>query len=292
MPPIDGGYRLAKTYNFILTTIAELRNHEMNQKISSKDRLSAPAIARFESMSRLLQNEEIDITKAAVIEFGTGSARLSRVLKRQATLYLGVEPDEESRALSNSWLKSQCVFESPDELLRKLRSIPNLPDFAIIVCCEVIEHLANEDEVLDPISQVVSQFPASAIVITTPKSRKDGSLSLWDENVGHLRRYDSARLRLLLQNKFSAEIRVESYGFVVIALSEFVLNIRLKARKRFVSRDQASNPVSGTFSSGRQFQPKALGAFLRWAMVQPLLFFQRTNSTSGRGLIAVVRFTQ
>lgn len=137
---------------------------------------------------------------ASVLELGCGRGGFGSRLAAGAR-YVGVEPDETSRGLARAVLGDSNVVASLDEVDPDER-------FQWLCSFEVLEHV--EDDAGELARWLDHLAPGGRLVVSVPGQRsRYGS---FDEAVGHLRRYDPADLRALLEGAGLTEVEVRGYG--------------------------------------------------------------------------------
>lgn len=131
-------------------------------------------------------------TNLNILDYGCGVGTLSFYLASKDNNIVGVDISDlaintakENARLLN--LQKKTLFFNLKQGLRKIRS----QKFDLILCIEVLEHIANEQNV---ISLLVSRLkPKGIIILSSPSVNaplyKLGLTKKFDKRVGHLRRY-------------------------------------------------------------------------------------------------------
>jgi SAM-dependent methyltransferase len=149
------------------------------------------------------------IVRGKVLDVGCGVGTLALYLAKKGALVLGVDVSPRAIEIANyakqaNQLK-QVVFKAGELQLGK-------PYFDLVICSEVIEHIADDQSFLRIIN---SNLKANGILyLSTPTSNnflyKLGFYQKFDREVGHLRRYTIQSLTELLTDS----------GFKIIKLRQ------------------------------------------------------------------------
>lgn len=227
---------------------------------------------RFDAIARALR-----ITRPrSILEIGTGEGALGAWLARRFD-YVGVEPDETSRARAMRRLgpHKHCLVDTLEVLRGR--------EFDLVCAFEVLEHIVNDaDTVVEWTRSVVR---GGSLLISVPANPR--LFGAADERVGHLRRYDRVGLERLLREAGWPEIDIQSYGAGLGHLVQVLQNV--------AARNQRSSPPSlaqRTAASGRTFQTRTSSrAGLNWLLTAPFRLGQRAliRTDLGTGYVALAR---
>jgi SAM-dependent methyltransferase len=238
---------------------------------------------RFDAINRALER----VGPRRVLEVGCGQGALGSWLAPDR-IYVGVEPDAESRAVASERLR-------PHSQARLLVDLADLGDrhdgcastperFDLVVACEVLEHIADDGGALRRWRTLVDS--AGWLLLTVPAhSARFGPA---DEAVGHYRRYDSPSLRALLERSGWTVEAIESYGAGLGQMLDTLRNV--EARRR-------SGPPSAserTARSGRLHQPRSrlhIGANRILALAGRAAQHPFRATEVGSGYVALARAT-
>jgi SAM-dependent methyltransferase len=138
----------------------------------------------------------------AVLDVGSGEGYGSAILGKTAASVLGIDVDPASVAHSRATHASdavQFVEGSALQLASRARE-----EFDVVVCFEVLEHVADHDRVLEGIAHVLRED--GVLVLSTP-DREPYNAAISEPNPFHVREVSAAELRELIRRRF-AHVRV------------------------------------------------------------------------------------
>jgi glycosyltransferase involved in cell wall biosynthesis/SAM-dependent methyltransferase len=224
---------------------------------------------------QLVRERLAELAPETVLEMGAGQGSVGARLASTST-YVGVEPDERSRATAAGRLPAGA---------RLLADVDELHDdevFDLLCAFEVLEHIRDDRDALDRWVRHVR--PGGHVLVSVPA--EPDRWGPHDELVGHLRRYTGADLAALFESVGLDVVAVEHYGFPVAYPLEAGRNI--VARRR-LARQAPGDAATRTAGSGRHLQPPPwAGGFIWWAMA-PFRVVQRRFPDRGPGLVGVAR---
>jgi O-antigen biosynthesis protein len=166
-----------------------------------------------EHLHRYLFSEQFVVGKV-VLDLGSGEGYGSNLLARRAKKVVGIELDP--IAVEHSRLQ----YDAPN-LSFEEGSVLQLNGFAdasvdVVVCFEVIEHLADHERLLSEVARVLR---ADGIFIVSTPDREVYNRSLGYPNPYHLKELDRAEFAALLGSRFD---HVSMYGQRAVAGSLLV----------------------------------------------------------------------
>lgn len=206
-----------------------------------------------------------DWSPGRFVEMGAGTGGMTRLfLERQFTGVchdLGADSRQMMRDGLASWGDRIAVVDSLDEM-------PS-GGFDYLLAFEVLEHIANDQEVMDAWSTKWRE--GGRLIISVPAHARKFGRS--DELVGHVRRYEKQQLHGLLHQAGYTDIRIVNYGFPITEFTRRFSNY-------LVRNDQSYAHLDGTQRSIRsaQAKPKAVASWLKWVsgrVVAPFCLVQR-----------------
>jgi SAM-dependent methyltransferase len=202
--------------------------------------LSPNAWLRWELIRRELEARD----PASVLEIGMGQGALAARLEI-GRRYVGVEPDERSRAVARQRLSSAAT------VLADVADVPADATFEVVCAFEVLEHIEDDAGALATWAGHLA--PGGRMLLSVPAHRRRFAAA--DELVGHLRRYDRADLVDRLVEAGLLVERVDAVGFPLGNLLEWGRNAA--AGRRLRRATAPSTVTDRTASSGRTLQPPA-----------------------------------
>jgi glycosyltransferase involved in cell wall biosynthesis len=211
-----------------------------------------------------------------ILELGAGQGAVAARLARVAD-YVGVEPDDTSRATSRSRLPAGA------RLVADLSEVPGDETFDLACAFEVLEHI--DDDVGALAAWVDRVRPGGHVLVSVPADPERFGAA--DELVGHVRRYSPLELAALLSAGGLDVVAVDRYGFPLGTVLEAGRNAISK--RKLASGGAPLDPTARTAGSGRQLQPPAWAGAAIWAVSAPFRFAQCRFPGRGPGLLALAR---
>ena len=102
-------------------------------------------IRKAEKIAKILSRRK-DLKKSRILDIGSGSGYLGRLMKQQSVDYVGIDFVDERRVKDFDFIRA-------DALRIPLKDA----SFDIIVCNHVIEHVTNQRRLLDEISRLLKK---------------------------------------------------------------------------------------------------------------------------------------
>jgi SAM-dependent methyltransferase len=215
-----------------------------------------------------------------IIDVGCGQGALVQrlgMLFPKALLYGG---DSSPRALATSHARNpqakHLFLDLADPLLKSKPGV-GLDAFDLVVCSEVLEHIADERTAARHLYALTA--PAGYVILTVPA----GAMSRFDSAIGHHRHYSQASLERLLINTGFRIKRLYSWGFPFHSL--------YRAAVRGVSRVAMSVPREEKFRGKAAPDPLFLGLGTAYRLLVPILqrLFFLNSHRCGPQLVAMVQ---
>ncbi len=177
---------------------------------------------RFNLVVRLLSRIKKLDSYGSIVDWGCGCGAFLHFLHAEKNIpadrLLGFEPSP----LAHEHLKKRRIpFRTPDFEKDLCSQFPAPPDGVVLL--DVLEHIEKPTEFLAKLFAAAA--PGAALVITVPAMQK--LWSVWDEKLGHYRRYD----RTLLERQLSET------GWQVVQTRYFFTSLYFVAlfRQRLIS---------------------------------------------------------
>ncbi len=140
-----------------------------------------------------------------ILDYGCGIGTLAFYLASKGYNITGVDVSPLSIRLCNRSAKEMNLsgmvkFNLNKDFFEEVKKTSG--KFDLIICSEVIEHVQNDIKLLKELSGILNK--GGYILLTTPSKNaplfKMGLAKLFDEKVGHLRRYDVESLVTMFKN--------------------------------------------------------------------------------------------
>jgi SAM-dependent methyltransferase len=173
------------------------------------------------------------LPRGRLLEVGPGAGALLADLADLGYRCEALEPSAAAREVA-SWLRDIPLAAAPDPAWTGA--------FDLVVACEVLEHLEDDDAALELWKSWLR--PGGRLLISVPAHAKRWSAT--DVWAGHFRRYERDDLRRLVERAGFEIEELECYGF---PLSNLVEPLRAFAHRRALAR-RATTLAEGTERSG------------------------------------------
>jgi SAM-dependent methyltransferase len=184
------------------------------------------------------------------VEMGAGTGGMTRLfLQRQFT---GVCHDlgEDSRQMMRDALAHW------GGRIQVVDSVNEMPDggFDYLLAFEVLEHIANDQEVLNAWSTKLRD--GGRLIVSVPAHAKKFGRS--DELVGHVRRYEKQQLHGLLRAAGYTDIRIVNYGFPITEFTRRFSNYLVRNDQSYTHLDSTQRSILSA-----QAKPKVVANWLK-----------------------------
>lgn len=197
--------------------------YEQFHKERSRDLVTIPSVEEFSYRTILPHLDKLLKKGKKVLDIGCGNGSLSFFAASHHCKVLGI--DVSNKAISGCRLNAQKLGFN-ERLKFEVNNFDNPQleintKFDLVICSEVLEHLKNDTQALKRIYDLLK--PGGKLFLSTPSVnaplhnfrlilfKKD----YFDEEVGHLRRYDLQQLTLLLKRvNFRILVVKKTEGFL------------------------------------------------------------------------------
>ena len=227
--------------------------------------LSLNAWLRWDVIERELSGS----TPRTVLELGMGQGAVACRLADQYE-YTGVEPDAESRSMTQARLGRGA------RVLADVSELDPQETFDVVCAFEVIEHLEDDRGVVSEWARYIR--PGGRMLISVPAHQS--RFGAHDEVAGHLRRYEREDLAAVVTSAGLVVDRIDAVGFPLGFLLETARN--LIGKRRLQSDTIPTAASDRTARSGRILQPPAWSGTLTRAGTAPFRWVQRRFHRSDR----------
>jgi SAM-dependent methyltransferase len=208
-----------------------------------------------------------------VLEVGAGEGGLGAWLATRFD-YVGVEPDEASRAMAIGRIRAA----GRGEMLASLDA-EEARLYDAVCAFEVLEHIQDDGRALRSWRDRLE--PRGHLLISVPAHSARFGVS--DRYVGHFRRYDREALQELLEAAGFEIVQWHSYGAGLGQALDGLRNVFLKRRS------STSTVAEGTALSGRLFQPRSAGrVVINYLIALPFRALQMPFASTDFGIGYVV----
>ena len=235
---------------------------------------------RNDAIESILKSPECSLPSAAprVLEIGCGTGNTLRVLEKLygSEAVTGMDLFEEGLLYARQ--RTKCRLIHGDVLHPPFES-----SFDLICLFDVLEHLPNDEEVLQSIHRMLS--PGGLLFLTVPAHQ-----SLWsyfDEAACHARRYEPHDLETKLKNA----------GFAVRYLTEFMMILhpilwlgrRLNALLKRPATAKAAEESQALLQRELHIHPLANKVFYWLLRAEKRLLERRVRLPMGSSILAIAK---
>lgn len=203
--------------------------------------------------------------KGRFFEAGAGTGHMTALFLDRgftgACHDLGEDNRARLRANLAGYGSAISVVDSPDDL-------PGA-SFDYLTAFEVLEHIEPDREVLASWARLVR--PGGRLLVSVPAHMSAFGRS--DELVGHVRRYEKAELRDLIESAGFTDVRIINYGFPITELTRRISNRMVKSDASYDGMDDEQRSIRSA-----QQKPRAVEALLKVVggnAVLPFAWIQR-----------------
>lgn len=181
----------------------------------------------------------------SVLEFGTGQGAMGSRLAARCQTYVGIEPDEQSRAVAQRRLGGV----GRGEILASVAQLSRGAKFDAVCAFEVLEHIEDDAVTLAEWRRHLNDD--GWLILSVPAWQRQ--FGQGDITAGHFRRYDPEMLRRVVEQSGFRVHSLEVYGFPLGYVLQTVRNMIAWRRNRQLAA--ASTLEERTGGSGRLLQP-------------------------------------
>lgn len=173
-------------------------------------------------------------------DIGCGAGELACTLAQKDYKGIGIDFSDDALSVANSIKKERDIPSK--NLSFKKGSLEKLPKHTdIIICCEVIEHLEDDNKFLAEVGKLGEYF-----IFSVPARMK--WFDRFDEKVGHFRRYEKSELIDQLEGHGYTIKEFSSYGYPFINLTRLIrkaLAGKVKSQKNTeeLTKQSGINPI-------------------------------------------------
>ena len=237
-----------------------------------------PSLGANSTLRWPLIQEELDALRPeTILELGTGTGGVAVHLASRAE-YVGVEPDDTSRAIAASRLG-----QGGARMVRDIADLDSGERFDLVCAFEVLEHIVDDSGTLARWVEHVR--PGGHVLVSVPADPH--RYGPWDELVGHVRRYTIDELTKLFEAAGLEPIDVRYYGFPAGAVLDVGYN--WFARRRLARSSTPTDLADRTAQSARNVQLPDWVRGVNWYVMAPFRLIQRRYPDRGVGLVGFAR---
>lgn len=251
--------------------LARAHDDSMPARATTVPPLPPNAALRWHVVQRHLD----DIRPTTILELGAGQGAAGARLARRGR-YVGVEPDETSRAMAAIRLPPDAV------LVSGLNQVPEGETFDLACAFEVLEHISDD---VGALTEWVGRVrPGGHVLVSVPADPERFGPA--DELAGHFRRYGEDDLASVFLAAGLKPVAVKHYGHPAGAVLEWGRNT-IAARR--LARDAPNGLATRTAASGRHLQPPPWAGGAIWWATAPFRALQGRYPDRGTGLLGLAR---
>ncbi|HWY79168.1 MAG TPA: class I SAM-dependent methyltransferase [Candidatus Sulfotelmatobacter sp.] len=166
----------------------------------------------------------------SVLDIGSGVGTIGFYLASKGKKVTGIEISKNAVKIAKANAKSFELDKNINFINAEFPHKVHRENYDLVIFSEVIEHLENDQQVLQDIRTVLK--PGGLLIITTPSISaplyKMGLLTSFDKEVGHLRRYTEEELKTL----------VKENGYKIISVGQ---------HEGIIKNFLFTNPIAGKF---------------------------------------------
>jgi len=199
------------------------------------------------------------------VEMGAGTGGMTRLFLDRGFRGACHDLGEDSRAMMRANLAGY------GDKIRVVERIEDLPEesFDYLFAFEVLEHIKDDVGVLDAWSRYLKH--GGRLLVSVPAHQHKFGKS--DELVGHVRRYEKAQLRALIQGAGFTDLRIVNYGYPVTELTRRFSNYLVRNECSCDGMDAEQRSIRSA-----QARPKVISHWLKvfsGRLVTPFCLLQR-----------------
>ena len=178
-----------------------------------------------------------------VLEVGAGVGGTTLALHDgTARRWICLEPDVDQAKRLRTELNTHRRFDSLGVIAGSLRALVDRPCFDCVLYLDVLEHIQDDRHQIEAAARRVR--PGGHIVVLSPAHQ--WLFSEFDKSVGHIRRYDTRKLRRLIPPGWVEKkmLYLDAVGVLLSLANAFVLRQALPSRGQLLLWDRLCVPLS------------------------------------------------
>ncbi|MDQ3123747.1 MAG: class I SAM-dependent methyltransferase [bacterium] len=182
------------------------------------------------------------------VDIGCGAGELACTLAEKGYKGMGIDFSGDAIAVAENIRKQRGISRAI--LKFKKGSLSELPiKFDLLISCEVLEHLENDRKFLKDIHKYSDYF-----IFSVPARMK--WFDVFDEKVGHFRRYEKKSMIQLLEDEGYEVIEFLSYGYPFInvtrlARKALASKVHKQKSTEEMTKQSGINPIKTKFNLGK-----------------------------------------
>jgi SAM-dependent methyltransferase len=141
------------------------------------------------------------VKKLEILDLGCGVGTIDFYLAKKGHAVTGIDISADAIKVCQE-VKEQFRFDETEFHQGDVQKTQFLKKYDLVICSEVIEHVEDDTGLLESIYQLLK--PGGMLLLTTPSQNAPlyrlGFLKKFDQQVGHLRRYEISGLVDLVDN--------------------------------------------------------------------------------------------
>ena len=199
------------------------------------------------------------------VEMGAGTGGMTRLFLERGFQGACHDLGEDSRAIMRANLAG---YGQQIQIVDRLEDLP-AESYDYLLAFEVFEHIKDDAGALRVWSRCLKH--GGRLLVSVPAHQHKFGKS--DELVGHVRRYEKAQLRALIEEAGFTDLRIVNYGFPVTELTRRFSNFLVRNERSYDGMDAVQRSIRSA-----QAKPKAISSWLKvfsGRLVTPFCFVQR-----------------
>lgn len=179
------------------------------------------------------------------VEMGAGTGGMTRLFLERGFQGACHDLGEDSRAIMRANLAG---YGQQIQIVDRLEDLP-AESYDYLLAFEVFEHIKDDAGALRVWSRCLKH--GGRLLVSVPAHQHKFGKS--DELVGHVRRYEKAQLRALIEEAGFTDLRIVNYGFPVTEITRRFSNFLVRNERSYDAMDTVSEAYAAHKSSPKPY---------------------------------------